>query len=181
MAGFSPPRHTVHRAYGFLISERETIPPLHAIALPCPIGSQDLVAPGRSRQPALSDNYQPIGSVAACRTAHPKLDCNDASTADRRHRRQIAAMPMLRSSNGQARGKPYDAVRLRAGMFGGYHCYGWRPIFELHKAPSWSTPKQSGNRPRSDSRIATAAAFLQSGTFVDDTGHSDWHCSLRRW
>ena len=49
MAGFSPPRHTVHRAYGFLISERETIPPLHAIALPCPIGSQDLVAPGRSR------------------------------------------------------------------------------------------------------------------------------------
>jgi hypothetical protein len=34
--------------------------------------------------------------------AHPKLDRNDASTADRRHRRQIAAMPMLRSSNGQA-------------------------------------------------------------------------------
>jgi CDP-diglyceride synthetase len=30
-------------------------------------------------------------------------------------------------------------------------------------------------------RIATAAAFLQSATFVDDTGHSDWHCSLRRW
>jgi Transposase DDE domain len=76
--------------YGFLISERETIPPSGL---------------GRARSfspPALSDNYQPRGSAAACRTAHPKLDRNDASTADRRHRRQIAAMPMLRSSNGQA-------------------------------------------------------------------------------
>jgi SRSO17 transposase len=76
--------------YGFLISERETIPPSGL---------------GRARSfspPALSDNYLPRGSAAACRTAHPKLDRNDASTADRRHRRQIAAMPMLRSSNGQA-------------------------------------------------------------------------------
>ena len=51
---------------------------------------------GRARSlspPALSDNYQPRGSVAACRTAHPKLDCNDASTADRRHRRRLPRCP----------------------------------------------------------------------------------------
>jgi hypothetical protein len=88
-------------AYGFLISERETIPPSG-------LGRARSLSP-----PALSDNYQPRDSAAACRTAHPKLDCNDASTADRRHRLQIAAMPMLRSSNGQASAeKPYDAVRL---------------------------------------------------------------------
>jgi hypothetical protein len=77
-------------AYGFRISERGTIPPSG-------LGRARSLSPS-----ALSDNYQPRDSAAACRTAHPKLDCNDASTADRRHRLQIAAMLMLRSSNGQA-------------------------------------------------------------------------------
>ncbi len=77
-------------AYGFLISERETIPPSG-------LGPARPFSP-----PALSNGYQPRGSAAACRTARPKFHRNDASTADRRHRRQVAAMPMLRSSNGRA-------------------------------------------------------------------------------
>jgi SRSO17 transposase len=82
-------------AYGFLISERETIPPSGL---------------GRARPfspPALSDNYQSRGSAAASRTAHPKLDRDNASAADRRHRRQLAAMPMLRSSNHQTSAKKF--------------------------------------------------------------------------
>ena len=61
-------------AYGFLVSERETIPPS---------------GPRRSRlfpPPALPDDYRPRGSAAASRTAHSKLDRNHASTADRRYR-----------------------------------------------------------------------------------------------
>jgi SRSO17 transposase len=77
-------------AYGFLISERETIPP------------SGLGRPRPFSPPAVSDDYQPRGSAAASRTAHPKLDRNDAPMADCRHRRPVAAMPMLRRSNGQA-------------------------------------------------------------------------------
>jgi SRSO17 transposase len=77
-------------AYGFLISEQETIPP------------SGLGRPRPFSPPAVSDDYQPRGSAAASRTAHPKLDRNDAPMADRRHRRPVAAMPMLRRSNGQA-------------------------------------------------------------------------------
>ncbi len=77
-------------AYGFLVSERETIPP-SAPRRPRPVSP-----------PALPDGYRPRGSAAASRTAHSKLDRNDATTADRSHRRQAAAMPMLRSSNGTA-------------------------------------------------------------------------------
>ncbi len=77
-------------AYGFLISERETIPPS---------------GPDRARSfspPALSHGYQPRGSAPASRTAHSELDRTDAPSVNRRHRRPIAAMPMLRSSNDQA-------------------------------------------------------------------------------
>lgn len=77
-------------AYGFLISERETIPPSG-------LGRAWPFSP-----PALSRDYQPAGSATASRTAHPELDCNNAPPADRRDRRQLATMPVLRGSNGQA-------------------------------------------------------------------------------
>ena len=74
-------------AYGFLISERETIPPS---------------APRSTalfQAPALPEDYRPRGSAAASRTAHPKLDCDHASTAHLRPRQKPAAMSMLRRSN----------------------------------------------------------------------------------
>jgi len=74
-------------AYGFLISERETIPPS---------GPRSA---GLFTAPALSDHYRPRGSAIAARTAHPKLDRNHAPPADRRSRQQPAAMPMLSISN----------------------------------------------------------------------------------
>ncbi len=75
-------------AYGFLISERETIPPSGPrCARPFP-------------PPALPDGYRPRGSAPAPRTAHSELDRNRAPATDRRsHQKQTAAMSMLRSSN----------------------------------------------------------------------------------
>ena len=70
-------------AYGFLISERETIPPSgprRAVWFP---------------PSALPDGYRPRGSAPASRTAHPKLDRNRAPHADRRSRQTLAAMSML--------------------------------------------------------------------------------------
>jgi SRSO17 transposase len=74
-------------AYGFLISERETIPPCG----PRPTR--------RFTLPALSDGYRPRGSAAATRAPHPELDRNHAPTADRRPRQKPVAMPLLRRSN----------------------------------------------------------------------------------
>jgi SRSO17 transposase len=74
-------------AYGFLISERETIPPS---------------APRRAvpfQASTLPDGYRPRGSSPASRTAHSKLDRNHAPTTHRRSRHETAAMSMLRSSN----------------------------------------------------------------------------------
>jgi SRSO17 transposase len=73
-------------AYGFLISERETIPPS---------------GPRRTMQfpPAtLPSGYRPRGSTTAPRTAHSKLDRNRAPATDRRSCQGSAAMPMLRRS-----------------------------------------------------------------------------------
>ncbi len=70
-------------AYGFLISERETIPPSGsrpATLLP---------------ELAVSDGYRPRGSAAPTRAAHPKLDRNHAPTAYRCSRQNLAAMSML--------------------------------------------------------------------------------------
>ena len=70
-------------AYGFLISERETIPPSGsrpATLLP---------------ELAVSDGYRPRGSAAPARAAHPKLDRNHAPTAYRCSRQNLAAMSML--------------------------------------------------------------------------------------
>jgi SRSO17 transposase len=76
-------------AYGFLISERETIPPS---------------APRRAvwfPPSALPHGYQPRGSAPAPRTAHPKLDRNRTPATDRRARQHTAEMSVLRSSNRQ--------------------------------------------------------------------------------
>ena len=74
-------------AYGFLISERETIPPSGPrCAGPFPPS-------------ALPNGYRPRGSAPTSRTTHSKLDRNSASPTDRRSRQQTTAMSMLRSSN----------------------------------------------------------------------------------
>ncbi len=74
-------------SYGFLISERETIPPS---------GPRRA---GPFPPPALPDRYRPRGSAAASRTAHPELDRNHAPASDRRSRQPPAAMPLLRGPN----------------------------------------------------------------------------------
>jgi SRSO17 transposase len=73
-------------AYGFLICERQTIPPS---------------GPGRSAQeqdPALSRRRRPRGTPAATRTTYPKLDHNIAPAPDRRTPQNPPAMPMLRTA-----------------------------------------------------------------------------------
>jgi len=58
-------------AYGFLISERETIPP-----------SGPRSATPFKKSP-LPGNYRTRGPAAQDRTSHPKLDRNDATAPDR--------------------------------------------------------------------------------------------------
>jgi SRSO17 transposase len=74
-------------AYGFLISERETIPPS---APRCTVLFQ---------APDLPEGYRPRGSAASSRTAHSELDCDYAPAARSRHRHKSAAMSVLRQSN----------------------------------------------------------------------------------
>ena len=76
-------------AYGFLISERETIPPSE-------VGSRGLT------QSAIPRGYRPRGSAAAAGTARTKLDCHHAPTTDRSSRHRPAAMPLLRRSDAKA-------------------------------------------------------------------------------
>jgi SRSO17 transposase len=74
-------------AYGFLISERETIPPS---------------APRTTvlfQAPAVPEGYKPRGSAAAPRAAHSKLDCDYATAAGSGPRQKPAAMSVLRRSN----------------------------------------------------------------------------------
>jgi SRSO17 transposase len=73
-------------AYGFLISERETIPP-----------STDR-ATGVFPQFALREGYQPRGSAVAARTPRSELDCNNATAIGGRSRHDAIALPMLRGS-----------------------------------------------------------------------------------
>jgi len=72
-------------AYGFLISERETIPPSG------PRSSRKLT------KPALPGGYRPRGAPDPARTSRPQLDRNCSSQIDRRDRPNAAAMPMLRA------------------------------------------------------------------------------------
>jgi SRSO17 transposase len=71
-------------AYGFLISERETIPP------------SGLRSTRHISQPALPGGYRPRGSAAAARAAHRKFDCDHAPTTHHSSGQQPATMPMLR-------------------------------------------------------------------------------------
>jgi SRSO17 transposase len=74
-------------AYGFLISERETIPPS---------GPRSTTL---FPELAVPDGYRPRGSAATARASHPKLDRNHASTIDRRARQKPATMSMLQRCN----------------------------------------------------------------------------------
>jgi len=74
-------------AYGFLISEREAIPPS---------GSRSTRSFAASMLPR---GHRPRGSAAAPRTARSKLDCHDAPTVDSRSRHGPTAMPLLRRSS----------------------------------------------------------------------------------
>ena len=72
--------------YGFLISERETIPPS---------------GPGSSRrvsQSAVPGGYRPRGAPDPTATPRPELNCNHASNISRRDHPNATAMPLLRTS-----------------------------------------------------------------------------------
>jgi SRSO17 transposase len=73
-------------AYGFLISERETIPP----SAPC--------ATTWLPKLALPADYKPRGAAAANPASHAKLDRDNANATDRSPRQTNAAMSMLRQS-----------------------------------------------------------------------------------
>jgi SRSO17 transposase len=76
-------------AYGFLVSERETIPPS---------GSRS----GRLlKELAVPDGYRPRGSAAATGTPRPELDRHHAPKADGRARPLTLTMPVLRRSKRQ--------------------------------------------------------------------------------
>ena len=71
-------------AYGFLVSERERIPP----SGPC-------YAP-RFEKLAVPERDRPGGSAAEDRTPRPQLDRDDAQKIDHRARQHPFTMPMLR-------------------------------------------------------------------------------------
>jgi SRSO17 transposase len=71
--------------YGFLISERETIPPSAPHS------------PGRLKTPALPDDYRPRGAPDPAATARPQFDRHPASNIDRRNRESATTMPVLRT------------------------------------------------------------------------------------
>jgi len=72
-------------AYGFLISERETIPPSGP-------RSSRLLA-----KPAIPSSYRPRGAPDPAATSRSQLDRHPASQLARRDRTQAATMPMLRA------------------------------------------------------------------------------------
>ena len=70
-------------AYGFLVSERETIPPSR------PRSS------GTITKAAIPSDYRPRGAPDPARTSRPKLDRDNPPKLDRRHRPNSATVPML--------------------------------------------------------------------------------------
>jgi SRSO17 transposase len=78
-------------AYGFLISERETIPPSAPRAA------------GRLPKPAVPDDYRPRGAADPARAPHPELDRHPAPAPCHGARKEPPTMPMLRRSAGKAR------------------------------------------------------------------------------
>jgi SRSO17 transposase len=72
-------------AYGFLISERETIPP-----------SAPRTA-ARRKAPVLPSRDQPRGTADQTRASYPELNPNPAPTIDYRHRQDARTMSLLRT------------------------------------------------------------------------------------
>ncbi len=70
-------------AYGFLISEREAIPPSGPCAAPI------------LQKPAVPDGYRPRGAADPARTAYSQLDRDDATTPHRRPRQEPPTMSVL--------------------------------------------------------------------------------------
>jgi SRSO17 transposase len=76
--------------YGFLVSERETIPPS---------------GPRSARlfeELAVPDSYRPRGAAAADRAPHSKFDRHHATPTNRRPRTTHVTMPVLSNSNASA-------------------------------------------------------------------------------
>ena len=73
-------------AYGFLISERETIPP----SGPCPAPNLPPLA--------VPDGYRPRGAADPARTTRPELDRDPAPTSHRRTRQDPPPMSLLQRS-----------------------------------------------------------------------------------
>jgi SRSO17 transposase len=88
-------------AYGFLISEREKIPP----SGPCSI---------KRKAFSLPENFRPRGSPRPNRAPHPKLNRDAAKTPNNRARAKSQAMSVLRTNTAKRRTITviYDAVRL---------------------------------------------------------------------
>jgi len=73
-------------AYGFLISERETIPPSGPHAAP------------KLQKPPVPDGYRPRGAADPTRAPHPELDRHHAPTPRRRSRKEPQTMSLLQRS-----------------------------------------------------------------------------------
>jgi SRSO17 transposase len=78
-------------AYGFLISERETIPPSGARC------------PGHVAPAALSERDRRRAAAVAQPASHPKLNRHHALPPDHRARRDATALPLLPSADRQTR------------------------------------------------------------------------------
>jgi SRSO17 transposase len=78
-------------AYGFLIAERGAIPP-SGPGFSAPLSGS-----------AIPEGYRPRGAADPTRTAHPKLDRDDATTPHRRSRQDPPEMPLLQ------RADPHDS------------------------------------------------------------------------
>ena len=69
--------------YGFLISERETIPPSG------PRCARSV------KKPTVPDSYRPRGASDPAPTSRSQLDCHAPSSVDRRNRKDAPEMPLL--------------------------------------------------------------------------------------
>jgi SRSO17 transposase len=76
-------------AYGFLIAERGAIPPSRP-GFAAPLSGS-----------AIPEGYRPRGAADPTRTAHPKLDRDDATTPHRRSRQDPPEMPLLQRADPQ--------------------------------------------------------------------------------
>jgi len=84
-------------AYGFLVSERETIPP--SGPAPAPIFPK----------PAIPDGYRPRGAADPARATHPELDRHSAPASHRRPRQDPRSMSVLQRF-AQADERPFTFV-----------------------------------------------------------------------